>query len=537
MINPRTALGILLFFTGLASPVFAGKIREGVFQGYLIAQNNRLDEKYGAGFSLYAAAYSLVEQYPGHRFQTGLFSTWMHPNIPDQPFKLYTDIEGGLGWWRGTRFPSSTPKFSMGGIGPNFDTVASGPGNGKGTWEKPLGFYGVAQLSPWILFPLDCLNLKQGSCGELLGYGYLSLPLTTEKKKTRDKPLATGNQSWTLFLNAQNFKGPVAFFTPYFWSEAKLTHPEYEGLLLDQVPAQPQRATQMETQYIPCALSQDQAGETYAKIAAVRFPYGAGGESVLIRDILSYGKNALWDGVKAWFEGGPPARGEIEYRMGANQLVYPGEGYATWTISEIGAPQETRSKVDIKSFLKLKSLDPDAFGAEWDYRLATKTMTKDGFMVQLPEYYHLKKGAKESIWTAISVTDVPPETGLKDYNFRTPLEPKQPALTTPSKGCWKNPGPAAGPFYATLGDGSIVTYYWYRFADQPAILNADLSDQERKELQRRVELLHRNWTKEKNYLPPPLKGRLAEIDPALLVTPPKGLEIGFVPICTHQWHP
>ena len=32
--------------------------------------------------------------------------------------------------------------------------------------------------------------------------------------------------------------------------------------------------------------------------------------------------------------------------------------------------------------------------------------------------------------------------------------------------------PAAGPFRARLGDGSVVTYSWYRFADQPALLNA-----------------------------------------------------------------
>jgi hypothetical protein len=57
---------------------------------------------------------------------------------------------------------------------------------------------------------------------------------------------------------------------------------------------------------------------------------------------------------------------------------------------------------------------------------------------------------------------------------------------------------------------------------------------EREEMQRRVELLHRNWTKDREYLPKPLIGKLAEIDPALLVTPPKGMEIGYVPIVTQQ---
>jgi hypothetical protein len=92
--------------------------------------------------------------------------------------------------------------------------------------------------------------------------------------------------------------------------------------------------------------------------------------------------------------------------------------------------------------------------------------------------------------------------------------------------CWKKPGPAAGPFEAMLADGSVMTYYWYHFADQPALLAAD----EREALQERVELLHTNWTKDREYLPPPTVDKLADLDPAVLVTPPKGLEVGYVPI-------
>jgi hypothetical protein len=80
----------------------------------------------------------------------------------------------------------------------------------------------------------------------------------------------------------------------------------------------------------------------------------------------------------------------------------------------------------------------------------------------------------------------------------------------------------------------VVTYYWYRFADQPAVLNADLTDLEREALQARVEKLHRSWTKDRDYLAPPAFGRLAELDPALIVTPPPGLETGYVPIVTRQ---
>ncbi|MCF7675373.1 MAG: hypothetical protein K9N23_05960 [Akkermansiaceae bacterium] len=112
----------------------------------------------------------------------------------------------------------------------------------------------------------------------------------------------------------------------------------------------------------------------------------------------------------------------------------------------------------------------------------------------------------------------------------------QQPLVTPedAESCWKKPGPAAGPFKANPGDGSTVTYYWYRFADQPSLLNADLTDAEREILQQRVEKIHRHWTKDRNYLAPPTTGKLADLDQALMVTPPAGLEVGYVPIATRQ---
>jgi hypothetical protein len=37
-----------------------------------------------------------------------------------------------------------------------------------------------------------------------------------------------------------------------------------------------------------------------------------------------------------------------------------------------------------------------------------------------------------------------------------------------------------------------------------------------------------------NFTAPPSRGSLAKLDPALLVTPPQGLEVGYVPIVTGQ---
>ena len=514
-------------------------IRDGEMAGYLGVPHERVPEKYGGGFSLYVAAWPLLEEYPGNRFQTGLFGTWMHAkNDKPKPIeRMYSDIEGGLGWWRDTRFATETPKFIMGGVQLNFRGWANGPGAGKGRdWDKPRGKYGAAQLSPWVLWPPDGLNLKQGTCGQLWGYGYLPLPLTKPKSRTAGKDVPTGNHCWTLFLNTGNFKGPVSFFTPYFFSQVTLDEPRAAGMFLDSRPANPNRALQMETQYVPRAQATDSKGDTYARIAPTSFPRGPKGESAVVHRITAYTKKALWDAVAAWFEGGPPASGVIDPKESAVHK-FTGQGWATWRIYKNSDPREQRARIAWDSFAYPKALDSTTFGYRWNEELVTKKDTKDGPLVTLPEYYRLvKEGDKKAQWVVVSREDVPAETGLADVRFGRPSgRPFGPYVTPDDpESCWKKPGPAAGPFQARPGDGTVVTYYWYRFADQPALLNADLTDDEREDLQKRVEKLHRHWKKDRDYLAPPAIGELADIDPALILTPPPGLEAGYVPIATQQ---
>lgn len=533
---------LLASLAGAGIPLSAqggDKIQQGEMAGYLLVPNEKVPESYDAGFSMYVAAWPLLQQYPGNRFQTGLFGTWMFARHdgPKPSEKMYSDIEGGLGWWRDTQFATETPKFIMGGVALDFIEWANGPGAGKGrSWEQPKGKYGVAQLSPWLLWPMDGLNLKQGTCGELFGYGYLPLPLTTAKSTTAGKSVPTGDQCWTLFLNTRNFKGPVAFFTPYFWSRPTVNEPRLAGMFLDTRPSQPNRALQMETQYVPAALSVDVRGETYARIARTSFPRGPGDDSVVVHRITSYNKKALWDGVKAWFEGGSPASGAID-PTGACMHSFPGRGGATWKIYTPDVPKEKKTPVVWNSFATPMALDANTFGYRWNYQLAAKNDSKDGSLVTLPEYYHLVTNKNQKVeWAAVRAEDVPTETGLVQFRFQRPSgKPSEPYVTPDDPAsCWKQPGPAAGPFQAKLGDGSVVTYYWYRFANQPALLNADLTDQEREAMQARVEKLHRNWTKDRDYLAPPAIGKLADLDPALIVTPPPGLAVGYVPVATHQ---
>ena len=515
-------------------------ICKGNVGGYMFAQKEKVDESYNAGYSMYVAAYPLLRDYPGRSFQSGLFGTWMHPqNDGKLPVKdFYTDVEGGLGWWNDTEYATETPKFIMGGVQKDFVGWANGPGAGQGRdWSNPKGKYGVAQLSPWVLWPPDGLNLKQGTCGELFGSGYLPLPLTEPKSTTAGKDVPTGNQCWTLFLNTGNFKGPVAFFTPYFWTEASVEDPKLSGLFLDQRPSQANKPFQMETQHIHSAEATDSKGQTYARMAPTQYPLGPDGNSDLLHRLMVYNKKALWDKVEAWFKGGAPADGTIDL-AGASMQKFQKGVQSNWSFYGDHIPKDKRALLNITTYMDANVTDSATLRVRWEGELISRRKTKNGSVITLPEYYKLVKNGNEDLgkWIAVSPKEVPAETGLQNVSFSN-SDPRTPvAYVTPEdKGsCWKTPGPAAGPFKAKLGDGSTVTYYWYRFADQPALLNADLSKKEREEMQRRVEMLHRNWTKNREYLPAPMIGKLADIDPALIVTPPKGMEVGYVPIVTQQ---
>src|SRR5580765_3960082 len=146
----RLFISCLALLSGLSLSLLGApnQIQEGKMAEYLLVPNEKVPQTYNAGFSMYVAAWPLLKEYPGHRFQTGLFGTWMFAQYGGRaPTNMYSDVEGGLGWWRDTRFATETPKFIMGGVAPNFSEWANGPGAGKGRdWDNPKGKYGVAQL-------------------------------------------------------------------------------------------------------------------------------------------------------------------------------------------------------------------------------------------------------------------------------------------------------------------------------------------------------------------------------------------------------
>ncbi|MEM9931484.1 MAG: hypothetical protein AAF840_16880, partial [Bacteroidota bacterium] len=368
----------------------------------------------GAGYSFYAAVWPIMQQYPGpENFQLGLPSTWLKPiETGREPENYYNTIEGGLGWWHDTRFATETPKFIMGGVAFDFNQWANGVGAGSSDlrpdghrdWNEPGGKYGVAQLSPRLLWPPDGLNMAEGANGEYLGYGYHPLPITDPLAQTNGVDFATGNQCWTLFLNTSNFKGPATFFIPTFWTETVLDDPSLEGLFFDSQPSDKNPAFAMEYAESPALIGTDANGDFYARILPLVFPNTTGNRSELIRDIRVYDKAAKWNAVQSWFAGGAVAPTGFQLAA-AEDILFVVDPWVDGQIgTDSGNPFE--SAIDYDPYAE-KVMTPDrrVAGFDWDLNV----VTANGDKLVMPEYYRLGTG---NLWEPIAAAEVPAASGL-----------------------------------------------------------------------------------------------------------------------------
>ncbi len=486
---------------------------------------------YHAGMGFYAAVWPLVDE-PLAGFQIGLPGSWIIPDNSDDKDKplapegtlartwrergptwssVFQTVEGGLGYWAGNHFRYGPPKFSMNATPQCYDYEVGSPG-----WSffysneaLPDNRLGIAQLSNRLLIPPDALPFQGKPNGQFLGYTWMALPFT--EPTAGDPP--TGDQSWTCFLSAANFKGPIAYYIPETWSKmGKLfNYPFIYGRGLDARPGI-MGGGAMEINTVPRFDAQDARGITYSRLPKLQFPVDAEGRALLVQDVTYYAKTALYDSFKAWRDGGAACSGRFDPK---------GAWKPRLNTQTTHYDQAGKRITGVERALDTRVFEGNAWGVQW----FSNDLSSQGLF---PQYY--KHLGEERV--AVPAADVPAETRLQEQKFE--LAGRGAPYTSPSSGAWSKPGPNRGPFTVKLTDGSLVTYSWYRFIDQPSFQQYSWSEERKAKLQAFVEKLHANWPIDRDYMAPPGRGGLATLDPALLVTPPKGLEAGYVPIVTRQ---
>jgi hypothetical protein len=521
------ALVFLLSILGFWSP----GVSQGL-TGYISCAFSPPPAGFGAGMSFYSAVWSLVEK-PLWGFQIGLPSTWIIPDNSDNATtplcpigttarkwpergptwaSVFQTLEGGLGYWAGTRFSYGPPKFSMNGTPNCYDDEIASPGwgffrNGTATPDDKMG---IAQLSNRILVPPDGLPFQGNPGGQILGYAWMALPFTD----ARMDPQPTSDQSWTLFLNASNFKGPVAYYLPETWSNISRDYPFDSGRGLDARPGVAGGGA-IEINTVPYFTATDSRGILYSKIPQLRFPVDEQGQTILVQDIKFYSKDAIYHHLRSWRAGGPIFAGTFDIN-GSTEPVLQAR--------PTDYRQDGKSLMGMAAIVETRIFDSNVFGLQWNH----SPITADGLF---PAYFREELGGR----APVSASQVPRETNLLSKEF-APAQTGSP-YTSPGTGAWSKPGPARGPFQLTLADRSTVTYYWYRFIDQPAFQQLAWSEADRSHLQTFIEKIHSTWPIDRDYMPPPSRGTLATLDPALILMPPAGLEVGYVPIVTSQAGP
>lgn len=501
--------------------------------GYIGSYSSFTPDDYRYGASFYSAVWSLIEK-PIANFQIGLPGTWFTPNNSDNTTEplcpvgtmardnwpergpTYQDVfqtmEGGLGYWVGNRFHYGPPKYAMNATPDCYNNQIASPGWPFFGSSAPLpdNLLGIAQLSNRMLIPPDGLPFNGEPHGELVGYGYIALPLT----EARSDPQPTGNQSWTLFLNSENFKGPLAYYMPETWSRISHDYPFDHGRGLDARPIRDGLAGSMEINTVPQFQASDSSGTVYSKIPQLQFPVDDQSRTVLVRDVTFYSKDALFNDVEAWKGGGNAPSGVIS----ASSQYQP--AVSTWPVTY---KQSEKVITGINEAATPSVFSGNVFGLQWS------SEGEDGFG-KFPQYFRHQGNSV----IAVDAADVPVETLLHHKEFMEPGSTPSPYSAEPLNGSWSNPGPIVNTYEATLQDCSTVIYRWYRFIDQPVFQQYDWTNEQKGSLQEIVEKMHMNWSIQTTYLPEPGEGTLASFDSALLVTPPAGLEVGYVPVVIRQ---
>lgn len=517
------------------TPPAPGKViaRSQGLHGYIgfTASRPPAKSEYCMGMGFYSAVWPLIDQ-PLANFQIGLASAWITPDNSDNKDKplapegtlarkwpargptwssVFQTVEGGLGYWAGNHFRYGPPKFSMNATPQCYDYEVGSPG-----WSffysneaLPDNRLGIAQLSNRLLIPPDALPFQGNPNGQFLGYTYMALPFTDP---TNDDP-PTGDQAWTCFLSTANFKGPIAYYIPETWSKIGkiFNYPFIYGRGLDARPGV-MGGGAMEINTVPRFDAADAKGNVYSRIPKLQFPVDEKGRTFLVQDVTYYSKAALYDAFKAWRDGGQACSGRFDEK---------GAWKSTLTTKTTRYDQGGKKMVGVEGVFDTKVYEGNVWGLEWrDSDISPRGV--------FPQYY--KHVGEERV--AVAVKDIPADTALLGAEFK--LAKAGAPYTSPAAGAWAKPGAKAGPFTVKLIDGSTVTYSWYRFVDQPSFQQYNWTPEKRAKLQAFVEKLHATWPLDRDYMAPPTQGKLVSLDPALLVTPPPGLEVGYVPIVTRQ---
>lgn len=483
-------------------------------------------------------------------------------------------IEGGMGYWMYSTETSHVKWMLPGSTNMNYEIFGGTFLNDRTQMCKTLG--GAVRVSNRLLVPNSFMGFDGDDVNGFLGYMLTRTPIG--KRSDNDDA-----NYWTIVLDTANFAGPVMYMSSWFWDSRVNWHPKsvswsdpramigyiaqgYEGSIgavrvsdgdgvdwrrtnrwaypkdLDTNGQLLNQSTlftghvQYDTDWAATALEPMLAGSGTAvertpsavRLASTEAGLGLGGRCNI-----------------------PSTPDFMSLQIDHNEDPRYADEEALWRGFGVSSPSvldsDAKANSDAANCHTVLKLDPDELDCDTDEAWCEGR-----------RYLKLEKvGETPATTTIMATSDVPDDIrGALDLSsFKKSrrndgffLGPPQPSEQT----CFDKPGPApADPqLYCTrTQDGRWLGYRWYRFIDQPelnqvfASMPAADRDEARCYMQARIERLHEAQQADTTSVPrwfdvpqgsDKLPGSKVAFDSALLVTPPSGLEKGFVPIVVHE---
>jgi len=516
----------------ISSEIGLSNCPDGNCGAYIDTDGLNIRSSFQSGFGWYSTVWPLLTEVPDPYFQMGLGSTWLTPDLrkfeKQRAFLdaiknvcgsfgeergagqwiLFQSIEGGLGYWADTRFKSAMPKWRFNATSNCYHSMEGTPGWPTGRTEPlDMNQTGLVQLSNRMLLAPDGQTFPLETQSGLLGVAWIALPFPqvgVQKETSR-----TGSNAWTLFMNSENFKGPLAYWMPQYFSGESQKDPTLAGYGLD---ANPGLISSMASEmgWISMVEGADARETVYARIPQLRFPVNVQGQSLLSQDVVSYSDQAATAPFNHWLTSQTDAFGPFSAQgsLAVPMSISHQPSYYQHDDPIVGLAEQVRIS---------------AFDGGTSYGLLWTDPTTTG---EFPSYFK-DQGSTRSI---VKASAVPAETHLAEYKYQYPAS----TVSYNAAGWWDVENTSVPGGTVTLSDGSHVEYVWFKFVDQPALRRLNLSEADRAALQAMVENMHRTWPITAEYMAPPSSGDLVSFDPALLVTPPLGMEYGYVPIAISQ---
>ena len=515
------------------------EVKPYTLKGYLNASSERGKSGSNYGISFYTGIWSTFEEFLPLSFQRG-HGTWITPDNSDTEEPLcrpgtvardnwperapsYRDvfqtIEGGPGYWGNTQFPDPQMKYRVNVVTDCYTSQTSSPGwNWGGTStldEQP----GIAQISNSLLYPPDGITFKRGTNGLFLGQAWMNLPLSSGVKEST----LIGKNNWTLFLNAENFSGPTVFVTPEAWFRITDGYEPAIKRSLDSKLFEPNRSWGLADEIGIVNGLQVYSNSTFIRIPKMNYPVDEFGRTIYHQDLKTYYKTSIYDSIENYINNGAPISS-----INLDNKEYTNFEQLNFKNVHFGWKVKDKKIYDLDKILSVDIFENGkAWGIKWvDQNRAGK----------FPQYFIEKDNLIEILeppfsdeFTNTNLLDVVLEPNPSGDNPYTGIDSYEPSNVWPK--------PKNGVTYeANLNDGSTILYGWYKFIDQPSIQKLNLTEEKRRTLQSVVEEIHRtNWGTKNPVLQPPTIGDLVFIDNALILTPPEGMEVGYVPIALRQY--